>query len=103
MAKPANSEQTENVLTTGLTYWVLPCLEALCDIKRLERFIRLHSNEPMEKFSRGYSLAIVLLLERFLDVVVDWNPFDLDEDIVISRAFQGEVPFERMPVDSKLS
>jgi len=56
----------------------------------------------MEKFIRGYSLAIVLMLERLLDVLVDRNPFDLDEEFVLSRAFQGEVPFERMPTDSRL-
>src|SRR6266699_2545705 len=95
-------EPSDLALTIGQTYWVLPCLEALCDIKRVERFIRVHSKEPMEKFIRGYSLAIVLMLERLLDVLVDRNPFDLDEEFVLSRAFQGEVPFERMPTDSRL-
>src|SRR6266851_3474930 len=102
MVRFSRVERSVRALTIGDTYWVLPCLEALCDVKRVERFIKAHSKEPMEKFIRGYSLAIVLLLERLLDALVDRNPFDLDVDFVLSRAYQGDVPYERMPTNSKV-
>src|SRR6266705_5424401 len=95
-------EQMDTALTIGRTYWTLPCLETLCDVKSMERFIRAHSKKPTDKFVRGYSLAIVLLLGWLLDVIVDNNPFDLGEDFAVSRAFQSDTPFDRMPTDSEL-
>ncbi len=102
MVRPARFEWSERALTIGYTYWVLPCLQALCDFKQVERFIKTRSKEPVEKFVRGYSLVIVLLLERLLNVLVDSNPFDLDANFVLSRAYQGDVPYERMPTDSEI-
>ena len=102
MVGPSRTEQSVRALTIGWTYWILPCLQAICDVKAVKHFINTHSEEPTEKFVRGCSLAIVLLLERLLDVIVDSNPFDVAEDFVVSRAFQGDVPFERMPTDSEL-
>lgn len=98
----SDTERMASVLTIGRTYWILPCLEILCDIKSMERFVNLHSNESTDKLVRGYSLAIVLLFSWLLDTIVEVNPFDIGEDFAVSRAFQGEVPFERMPTDSDL-
>jgi hypothetical protein len=68
----------------------------------VKKFITEHSSRPLDSFTRGYAVAMVLLMGWLLDTVVDWNPFDFDQDLVISRAYQGDLPYEKMPSESRL-
>src|SRR5205809_52353 len=102
MPSISEEERRAQALIINRTYWILPCLEVLCDIPKATAFFKTHSKEPLSTFARGYSLAIVLLFGTLLDTLVDWNPFDIDDDLMVSRAYQGDVPYERMVADSQL-
>src|SRR3989442_1596999 len=87
-------------LSISLTYWVLPCLQELTKVDEVERFFRDHTKRPVDRLLRGYALALVIILGNFIDLLLPGNPFGVEDDFVLLRAYQGDVPFERMPSTS---
>jgi len=102
MVDPSATEEV-HPLAISNTYWVLPCLQELTRVDEVETFFRKHTERPVDRLLRGYALAIVIILGSFVDLLLPGNPFGVEDDFVLSRAFQGDVPFERMPSASLLS
>ncbi len=101
MVDPTVSEEI-HPLAISLTYWVLPCLQELTKVDEVETFFRKHTERPVDRLLRGYALALVIILGNFVDLLLPGNPFGVEDDFVLSRSFQGNVPFERMPSGSPL-
>src|SRR5712692_9748139 len=99
-----NSTPTGEVypLAISFTYWVLPCLQELTGVDEVETFFREHTERPVDRLLRGYALALVIILGSFADLLLLENPFGVGDDFVLSRAYEGDVPFERMPSASPL-
>src|SRR2546426_5148696 len=101
MVDPIVSEKV-HPLAISNTYWILPCLQELTKVDEVEAFFRKHTQRPVHHLLQGYALALVIILGSFVDLLLPGNPFGVDDDFVLSRSFQGDVPFERMPSVSPL-
>jgi len=83
--------------------WFIPILRYLLDLPRFFAFHRKNIGKvnPDDSYSLGYCFLLILLIERLIDrVLLAPEALGMRLNEVVHRAYEGGVPFTRMPLSS---
>ena len=80
-------------------YWVIPVLKHLTDFEKFNKFYESrYGRKPPEDLAIGYGFLVTLIISHLIEKIIHHNRvLDLKDDPVLQRAFQGSIPFYRMP------
>ncbi|MGA2785468.1 MAG: hypothetical protein ABSF09_12290 [Candidatus Bathyarchaeia archaeon] len=85
-------------------FWSLPLLTELLDLNKLNRYwsSKHHGKPAPSNLSRGYGFCIVSLLWSLADAIIQFpRVLDIKDAELLVRAWQGNVPFHRMPTKTQ--